>query len=392
MTLYRRTLLQAGAAVLAAPAIVRADSARSFKVGAVVPMTTGQAIEGKSHLDGFKLFLDQTSWTPGGRKIELVVADDEMKPPVGLQKTRRLVENDKVDCIIGPVSSGVALAMADYLKQSGTMWICSGAGVAGLTREKRAPYLFRTSCSTWQTNHPMGEWAPDHLGRTAILMASDYSGGRDTMAEFRQPFVAKGGSVAREIYPPLGTKDFSAYFADLKAQKADFLYAFFTGADSIAFVQQYEQFGLKQVLPLSGPGFLTDPELLDAMGPAALGVTTCLHYSSALDTEVNKRFVAGFKAATGRRPSFSSEYGYVVAQVLAAALEKGGGNFADNDRFAEALIGVNLEAPRGPFRFDPVTHNVVNSAYILKVEQRNGVIDNQVLQTYRDVTDPGVNG
>ena len=387
--LRRRTLLAGSAGALATPAVLRAQSARSFRVGAIVPMTTGQAIEGKSHLDGFRLYLDQTGWEPGGRKIELVIADDEMKPPVGLQKARRLVENEKVDCIIGPISSGVAMAMTDYLKSTGTMWVCSGAGVAALTREKRAPYLWRTSCSTWQTNHPIGVWAPAHLGKTAILMAPDNSGGRDTMAEFRAPFEAAGGKVLAEIYPPLGSKDYSPYFGDVRAKKPDFVYAFFTGTDSIAFVQQYAQFGLKNEVPLTGAGFLTDPEVLDQMGAAAEGIVTCLHYTTALDTPENQRFVQGFTKAYGRRPSFSSEYGYVVAQTLSEALKAAGGNFANNDKFAETLAGLKFQAPRGPFSFDPKTHNVINSAYLLKVQKVGDQLENVVLETQRDVADPG---
>jgi branched-chain amino acid transport system substrate-binding protein len=387
----RRRLLQVGAAglgVLAARTIAGAAKP-PFKVGAIVPLTTGQAQEGKAHLDGFRLCFDTIGWEQAGRKIELIVADDEMKPPVGLQKARRLVENDNVDMIIGPVSSGVAVAMADYLKQADKLWLCSGAGAAIITREKRTASLFRSSCSTYQTNHTIGDWAPDNLGHDAILMASDYSGGRDTIEEFRNAFVAKGGRVVKEIYPPLGTRDYSAYFADVKAAKPAFVYAFFTGIDSINFVQQYAQFGLKDAVPLAGAGFLTDPEALDQMGDAALGITTALHYSTALDTPLNKTFVSSYHEATKRRPSISAEYGYVAAQVIGIALRATGG-ISTNPVLETAMRNIKFEAPRGPFRFDPVSQNVVNSAYLMKVERRNGVLDNYPFATFRDIVDPAM--
>jgi branched-chain amino acid transport system substrate-binding protein len=392
-SLDRRTLLKAGMAgtgLLAMPHIAGAQANATFKVGATVPLTGSQAIEGKSHLDGFRLYMDQINWTAGGRKIELIAADDEMKPPVGLQKTRRLIENDNVDLLIGPVSSGNAIAMLDYVKQANKVWICSGAGLAALTREKRIPLLFRTSCSSWQTNSPIGAWAPEHLGHEAVLIAPDFAGGHDTMAEFRQAFTAKGGKVLNEIYPPLGNKDFLPYLADVKSAKPAFVYAFFSGADTVAFLQQYGQSGLKETIPLATSGFTTHEQALDAVGPAAIGTTSCLHYTAAYDSPVNKAFVKAFEAATKVRANYGGEYGYVAAQVIATALNKTGGKSDKPEEFAEAVKAVQFEAPRGPFRFDPTTHNVINRAYLTRVGEQDGRLSNVIVQIIENVVDPGV--
>jgi len=388
-TITRRTALASAAAGLALPSIARAQAA-SFKVGALLPLTGGQAIEGEAQLAGFGLYMDSINWTAGGRKIEIIKADDEMKPPVGLQKARRLVENDHVDLLIGPVSSGVAVAILDYVKQSGPIWICSGAGLAALTRDKRYPDLYRTSCSSWQTNSPIGFWSAEHLGKEAVLIAPDFAGGRDTMAEFRAAFTSKGGKVLKEIYPPLGNKDFLPYLSDVKSSKPAFVYAFFSGSDTVSFLQQYDQSGLKQAIPLACSGFTSHEQALDAVGDAALGVISCLHYTAAYDGPVNRKFVADFKAKTGLRANYAADYGYVVAQVIASALNATGGKSDDRAAFGKAILAANFEAPRGPFRFDPVTHNVINRAYITKVEKRNGQLENVPIEIIENVIDPGV--
>ena len=385
----RRTLLQAGAASLAMPAIARAQAA-TCKIGALLPLSGSQAIEGETQRDAFRMYMDQIGWTAGGRKIELIEADDEMKPPVGLQKTRRLVENDKVEMLIGPVSSGNAIAMLDYVKQAKLPWVCSGAGLAALTREKLIPNLFRTSCSSWQTNSPIGAWCPEHMGKTAVLIGPDFAGGHDTLAEFKAAFVAKGGKVLNEIYPPLGNKDFLPYLSDVKSSKPDFVYAFFSGSDTIAFMQQYAQAGLKTSIPLACSGFTTQEQALDAVGDAALDIVSCLHYTAAYDSKTNQDFVRDFQGKYKKRANYAADYGYVAAHVIAETLNKTGGRTDDHDKFAEAILAVQFEAPRGPFSFDPKTHNVINRAYLTRVQKVNGVLQNVPIQIIENVRDPGV--
>ena len=386
--LSRRAVLAGGATALAMPAIGRAENA-SFKVGALLTLSGPQSIEGEVQRDAFRMYMDRIGWQAGGRRIEMIEADDEMKPPVGLQKTRRLVENEKVDLLIGPVSSANAVAMLDYVKQSKVTWFCSGAGIASITREKLIPNLFRTSCSSWQTNSPIGAWCPDHLGRTAVMIGPDYAGGRDTLAEFKAAFVAKGGKVLAEIYPPLGNKDFLPYLSDVKSSRPDFVFAFFNGADTLAFLQQYAEAGLKATIPMACSGFTTQEQALDVVGDVALGITSCLHYTAAYDGEVNRQFVQAFQARTKKRANYAADYGYVVAQVIAEALNKAGGRTDDREKWSEAILSVAFEAPRGPFRFDPKTHNVINRAYLTKVEKVDGVLQNVPIQIIENVKDPG---
>jgi branched-chain amino acid transport system substrate-binding protein len=365
------------------------QTTKPIKIGAVITTTGGQGQQGIDNINGMKLYFDEIGGKIAGRPIQLIVEDDENKPQVGLQKLRKLVESDAIDIICGPVSSAIANAMVDYVKQTKSFWVISGAGLAALTREKKGPLIFRTSTSSWQTNSPIGEWAVKNLAKEAVLTASDYAGGRDTIAEFKAAFVGAGGKVIKEIYPPFNNTDFSAYLADIKSIRPPFVYCFFPGSDGLSFVKQYDQFGLKAMIPLATAGFTVEGDILEAQGDSALGIISCLHYATTLDTPANKKFVAAYKAQFKGLPSYASDYGYVTARTIVEAAKLTDGNLEDKDKLAAAMRTVKFDAPRGPIEFDPATQNVIMNEYIRKVALVDGKPANVVLETIPHMRDPG---
>ena len=197
------------------------------------------------------LYFDSINWTVAGRKIEIIKEDDQFNPQVGLQKAKKLIESDKVDLVVGIQASNVALAVLNYMKQQKAFYVVSGAGTDAITWD-RYPYLFRTSISAYQLSTPMANYVYDNLGKEIVTTASDYAGGRDVIAQFKGPYVARGGKVLKEIWPPLGTTDFSPYLTDIKSINPPVTYDFMPGADAVRFIQQYSEFGLKEKMPLTG--------------------------------------------------------------------------------------------------------------------------------------------
>ena len=261
----------AGAALasnLAAPGLL-AQTRAPIKLGNLNSFTGAIAYAAENNLNGMNLFFDSVGWTVGGRKIEIIKEDDQFNPQVGLQKAKKLVESDKVDMIVGVQASNVALAVLNYAKQQKAFYIVSGAGTDAITWD-RYPYLFRTSISAYQLSTPMANWVYDNLGKEIVTTASDYAGGRDVIAQFKGPYVARGGKVLKEIWPPLGTTDFSPYLIDIKSINPPVTYDFMPGADAIRFIQQYTEFGLKEKMPLTGFTII-DSLTISALGKAALG-------------------------------------------------------------------------------------------------------------------------
>jgi branched-chain amino acid transport system substrate-binding protein len=375
------------ASTVSAPALL-AQARAPIRLGIINSFTGAIAYAGDNNLDGMSLYFDSIGWTVAGRKIELIKEDDQFNPQVGLQKAKKLLENDNVDMLAGVQASNVALAVLNYAKQKKAFYIVTGAGADAITWE-RNPYVFRTSLSSWQLSAPMAEWVYDNLAKEIVLTGSDYAGGRDVIAEFRVPFVKKGGKVIKEIYPPLGTADFSPYLTDIRSINPPATYDFMPGADAVRFMQQYDEMGMKQKIPMTGFA-LVDSLSIKALGRAALDIITSTVYTDTVDNPESKKFVADYRAKYKSYPDLFSDYGFVAARVIADTLNATDGDTSNKDKLAEAMTKVSFDAPRGPFRFDPITHNPIQDVYICKcVELEGGRIGNKVMATYKDVRDPG---
>ena len=183
---------------LAAPGLL-AQTRAPIRLGNLNSFTGAIAYAAENNLNGMNLFFDSVGWTVGGRKIEIIKEDDQFNPQVGLQKAKKLVESDKVDMIVGVQASNVALAVLNYAKQQKAFYVVSGAGTDAITWD-RYPYLFRTSISAYQMlSTPMANWVTVPPGKEIVTTASDYAGGRDVIAQFKGPYVARGGKVLKEI-------------------------------------------------------------------------------------------------------------------------------------------------------------------------------------------------
>src|ERR1700689_1545887 len=340
---------------------VRAASDAAIRIGNINSYTGGLAYAGENNLNGMNLYFDSINWTVAGRKIEIVREDDQFNPQIGLQKAKKLIESDQVDLLFGIQASNVALAVLNYMKQQKAFYIVTGAGTDAITWD-RYPYLFRTSISTYQLSTPMANYVYDNLGKEIVTTASDYAGGRDVMAQFKGPYTAKGGKVLKEIWPPLGTTDFSPYLTDIKSINPPVTYDFMPGADAFRFVQQYTEFGLKEKMPLTG--FTMIDSQTSSLGKAGIGIISALTFIDTLDNPEAQKFTADYRSKYKTSPDLFSDYGYVGARVIAEALQMTDGDASDKNKLAEAMVKVNFKAPRGPFKFDPVTHNPIQDIYI----------------------------
>src|ERR1700731_2099998 len=267
------------ASALAAPRVL-AQANAPIRIGNLNSYTGGIAYAAENNLNGMNLYFDSINWTVAGRKIEIIKEDDQFNPQLGLQKAKKLIESDNVDLVLGVQASNVALAVLNYMKQQKAFYVVSGAGTDAITWD-RYPYLFRTSISTFQLSTPMANYIYDNLGKQIVTTASDYAGGRDVIAQFKGPYVARGGKVLKEIWPPLGTTDFNPYLIDIKSINPPVTYDFMPGADAVRFIQQYSEFGLKEKMPLTG--FTMIDSQTSSLGKAGIGIISALTFVDSLD-------------------------------------------------------------------------------------------------------------
>jgi branched-chain amino acid transport system substrate-binding protein len=396
MDVTRRALLAgtstAAAGVALGPWVRRSHAQGApIKIGLVLPYTGVYAVLGESITQAMELVFARENWTVAGRKIEMIKEDDEMQPPVGIRKTEKLIEADKVDILTGPVHSGILMGMRDKVHNSKTILIVSNAGADAISRERCSRWIFRTSFSNWQPCQPMGGWVAKNVAKDVFLTAPNYQAGKDMLNAFKETFLPAGGKIVGEDYPKLGETDYAPYLTKIKQSGAKAVFCFFSGTDAANFVKQYDQFGLKASIKLTGAGFLTEPDVLPAQGRAALGVITGHFYTPVLDNPTNKKFVADFRARfNNKMPDGFACQGYDTAEVIVRALKAVNGNTQDKDRLVDAITRTEFESPRGHFRFDPKTHNVIQPfIYVREVKEVAGGLNNVPIDKVADVRDPG---
>jgi len=353
-----------------------------IKVGLLLPYTGSMPLQAKGINDGVELYFAEVGQKAGGRAIQVIKEDDEVNPTVGLTKVRRLVEQHKVNFIVGPVSSAVALAIHDYVGKQNVILINPCANTRELTSpEKAKENIFRVIETTDQANYPMGKWVYKNTSyRNMVITASDFAAGHHTVEAFKAGFEEAGGKVIKEVFPKLGTMDFAPFLPAMDVKGADGVYTWYAGTDAVRFVQQYQEFGLKKRIPLLGFATLVDDPYLATIGDAALGIVSVSHYGFTIDTPQNRAFVKAYSAKYGEPPSRYSEFGYVAAQMIGTAADTLKGEVDDASRVSKEIkkVATKIETPSGPLAFDQYNQRISN-LYVFRVEKRDGKLANVVI-------------
>ncbi len=242
----RMTIIPAAAlALFAGPALAQQ---KTVKIGFISTFSGPVAAIGNDMKNSFELGLDQHGRKLGGLPVEVIYADDQLKPEVGVQKTQELIESDHVDFIVGYIWSNVLLASLKPLVDSKTMTVVTNAGPNQLAGELCSPYVFSTSWQNDQTPAAVGRYMNEKGVKTAFLIGPNYAAGKDMLAGVQTTF--KGQIVGQELTRWPDQLDFSAELSKARAAKPDAIFAFYPGGAGIQFITQYVQAGLKGQIPL----------------------------------------------------------------------------------------------------------------------------------------------
>ena len=357
-----------------------------IKLGFIAPLSGGMAANGKDMLMGLQQYLEEVKYQVAGRKIELIVEDDEANPAVGLTKTRKLVERDGVHIMTGGLMASTAYALAPYIDSKGIPMTYPIMSADDITQRKVPKWIVRTGWSSSQPHQPFGEYAYNVLKyRKVSIVAYDFAFGWECAGGFHKTFEDAGGKVIQKIWVPMTAQDMSPYLSQI-SKDADAVFAVFSGRLTLQWVKQYKEFGLKDRIPLIGGGTVTDEHALPSMGDEAIGIITPLIYSEVLDNPANKKFVKGFRAKAKKAASYYSEGAYSGARWIVEAIKAINGDVENRAKLLQALKNVELkDLPRGPMKLDHYG-NPVQNVYIRKVEKVNGALQNTVIHTYPNVS------
>ena len=316
----------------------------------------------------------------------MIVEDSDPEPTGAITKVRRLIEQEKVHTVAGGLLAATGYAIAPYLEQNKIPTIYPVMAPDDITQRKPARWIVRTSFTSSQATHPLGDYAYKQLGlRRVATISMDYAFGWESNGGFQRVFEDLGGKVVQRIWTPLTVQDYAPYLASVK-KDVDGVYACHTGGLSPRFVKAWSDFGLKDRFPLVGIGTLTDENVLKGMGDEALGVITSLIYSSALDSPANRKFSAAYEKRYTRTTSLYSAEGYTAARFYYDALKAINGEAEDREKLLAALRRVEVtDDARGPMKTDELG-NPIQNVYIRKVERVGGKLQNTVIHTYPNVS------
>ena len=387
MSLSRRVIL-AGPALIAMLVLSWGEVAAQgpIKVGLLAPLTGAFAANGRDLVAGTELYLDEVGRQVAGRKIELVVEDSEGNPAVALTKARKLVEQDRVHLLTGGVLASVGYALHPYAEAQKIPTTYPTMASDDLTQRKLSKWVVRTGFNASQSLHPFGEWVARTLRyRKVVTTGMDYAFGWEIVGGFQRSFEEAGGQIVQKIWSPLPTTDFAPFLAQIK-RDADAVFALYAGRPALQFLKQYQDAGLKARLPLIGGGTLTDEAVLPSMGDETIGIVSPLHYSAALDTPTNRKFLAAFEQKAGKVASHGAELAYTNARWIVEAIKAIAGKVEEREMLLAALRKVDVkDAPRGPISVDSYG-NPVQNIYVRKVERAGVKLQNTVIHTFPAVS------
>ncbi len=378
----RRMFLTGAAAtgvLLRAPAFAQN---KPVKIGLLTVKTGPLAAGGIQMEQGTTCFLKDKSYTLAGRKVELVVADTGGNPAGTKTKMQELTERDQVDMVFGPLAAFELLAISDYAAQN-KMPILSLAAAEDMTQRKPNPYFVRASATSSQNMHPLADYALKEMKLKRVMTAADdFAFGHEQMAGFQRVFEDGGGRVAKKLWPPLVTPDYTPYIAQITG--VDAVVQGFAGSNPLKFMKQYRDAGMK--LPVLGGGPAGDEALLKSYGDEAVGMIACSAYTGDLDTPTNKKLIERMVKEYGNIPGLYSAGLYINGLVAEAALEKTGGKTDDREAFNKALRAVSLtDTPRGPLSFDKYG-NVIGTFYIRRIEKKGDKLVTTTIKSYPKVS------
>jgi branched-chain amino acid transport system substrate-binding protein len=353
------TLVGAATAAATGGSVV-AQQGTPVKIGLLATLEGPFAAGGADGMRGAELAVKQHGGVVAGRKIEIVKASSNANPDVAVNAARKLVEQDKVDILVGPLSGGEGIAIKDYSKtQPQTTFINGGSGAQATTLVNPSPNFFRFNTEGAQWMVGLGKAAIDKGYKRTMVIAEDYAFPYSQVQGFMAEYCRLGGKVPLKAWVPLGGKDYSSVIARIP-KDVDALLVVLGGADAVNFLNQYEAAGGDK--PMMGGSITVSQDVLNYRGKrrdSLVGTISAGPVADSFDGAEWKAFVADYQktypVSAGGYPS-PSLFAYVYYVNMKAALEGlaavNGDLGGQQAKYREALSKMVLKTPTGDVRLD----------------------------------------
>ena len=388
---YKKTLLTAallGGTVLT-PLFAWADG--TIKVGLLATLEGAFTVLGQDGVRGAELAFKEAGYTAGGKKIEVIRGSSDASPDSAVKAARKLVEQDGVAILIGPLSGDEGLAVKDYAKTQPKITFVNGTSAAqDTTLRDPAPNFFRFTTDGAQWMAGLGDYAYNvKKYKKVVTIAEDYSFPYTQVFGFMAGFCKAGGHVPKKFWVPIGNKDFSSVIAAIP-DDVDAIYVALGGADGVNFLTQYQQAG--GTAPLIGGSITVDQTVLGTQGKQrdyVVGTPAAGPIADNSDEPQWKKFVAAYKAAYKDgfpSPSLFAQGYYINTRAVLLALDKVGGDLSDGEaKFRDVLGKLEFDTPTGMVKLDKNRQAIADNYLTEVAKADDGHLYNKVINVLKAV-------
>ena len=388
-----RTLLApaliAGTALTAVPA---AAADQEIRIGVISVLEGAFAALGQDGIRGAELAVREVGGTVAGRPVKLITMSSDASPDSAVNGARKLIEQDKVDLIVGPLSGSEGIALRDFSKANpGTTFLNGSSAAQDTTLREGSSNFFRFGGDGAQWMAGLGRYAFNDMGyKKVVTVAEDYSFPYTQVLGFMLEYCQAGGRVPNKFWVPIGNKDYSSIVYAIP-DDVDAIYVALGGADAVNFLTQYHQAGGGK--PIIGGTITIDQSILDSKGPfrklligAPAGTPTVSNYDGAEWKAFADAYRAAFPDGFSSPTIFAHHY-YMSAKAALLALATVDGRLDDGQKaFRAALAKTTFVTPTGgTMRLDENRNGIIDSFLTKVVENADGTLGNSVIKVVRDV-------
>jgi urea transport system substrate-binding protein len=384
----RRKVLKTGASALVAasaglgfPAFVQAKD--KVKIGFHTALTGLETILGETQLNCFKLAVEEINAAggAGGREIEYLVEDNQTSTRGAIDKTRKFIATDKVDVIIGMITSLERAAALSVSAPAKKLVIYPTYYEGGECQR----YLACTGQVPNQSIDPFVPWIMQNVGKSVYILGSDYAWPKKTAEAISAAFEKAGGKAFKAEFFPFGTQDFGPALDRIRAAKPDVVWELFAGNDAVSFVKQYVSYKPGGQLLTNGLDELFTTSL---EGSNVEGIIVNQSYFTTLTSKANTTFLERYRKRYGKEKLVNAigEATYDAVWMYAKAV--GVADSVDTEKVINALGSVTFEAPQGTVRMEASNNHMYANSIIGRC-RKDGLFD--IVKNFGPIK-PGVPG
>jgi branched-chain amino acid transport system substrate-binding protein len=340
-----------------------------IKIGVVTPLSGTYTPIGEQVKMGLDLAAKEINAKGGinGRKIDLIYEDEEANPAVATQKAEKLFQVEKVDFLTGTVNSGSTLAVGQVAERNKKLIATTVSFADSITGDKCSPNVFRVNARAGMQSAALAAWVDKEIPKANIFfIGPDYLMGRSTVSAFKKASTEKGAKDVGEVFAPLGNKDYSPYFGQVRSAKPNVIYTSVAGNDTVRLFTQMDDYGINKGVTIVGASGTVTSQNLGAIGKSANGFVTGVGYSPKLDNPANKQFVADFQKAYSKLPDLYGADSYGLLYFYKAAVEKA--KSTDTDKVRAAMNDLSWQTPQGIKKMRAGDHQAMQDMFAVRIE------------------------